>query len=597
MPNLNVPFAGRTLIIPGAYYDDDVSGALGVSAPASPPLLFLGYGYNTPFVPQTVGSPQELAEIIRGGPAASFIDFLMNPSSQLNGAQQVTFINCGPNTAASAVLNTSGSNAAINLVSVQDGLPSNLLQRSVQTATVSGAKITLFDGYSGNQAVGDNLGVPFSISYLGTASASVAYSVVQVSGSATVFSTTSPNSGESLNVPLGTGNYSTIAQLVAYINGTGAYSARILSSTNGALPSASLDTATAVPLTSGGTSGYVFATLTDPVFWINNLGGGLASGSLAPGVSSLPTVALVTSVLTPFSGATSVPPSNTNFASGFNIGLTLNAWTVFAGSNNSGVIALGQQHVTTASQPENGKRRRFFTGSSIGDSITTAVADAQSMDSIRCTMVYPGIYRTNTTTGLNQLYDGLHAAAAVAGMATGNAPATPLTNKSITGNGVEVALTTSQIDQLQQGGVMPIWNNPNTGVPTIVSDLTTWQVDNNPENVFNQQVACRDYLSYATLKVLNNYVGTIASPPTEVQIANAIKTLFNVLVYTPNRTYGVLAAWDPTSLVLTYNGQNQLLSITVNATFVGQNRFITCTVDVQPLNIIVAGSTPTATVL
>lgn len=597
MPNLNVPFAGRTLIIPRAYFTDDVTGALGNAPPASPPLLFLGYGYNTPFQPVTCGSPQELNRLIRGGPSASFIDFLTNPSGQLNGAQQVTFINCGANTPSSQTLATTGSFAAINMVSTNYGLPSNLLQSQVQTASVSGSRLTLYDGYAGVTQTGDNLGVPFSLTYLGSASASVSYSVTASAGIASLLTTSSPTSGESLRIPLGDGNFASISDVVSYINGTGAYSARLLSSTNGNLPSAQLDAAAAIPLVSGGVAQYVYATLTDPVYWINNGAGGLASGSIAAGVTSSSGVPLVVSVLTPFSGATSVPPTLSGWASGFNIGLTLNAWAVFAGSNASGVVALGQQHVTTASQPENGKRRRFFTGSALGDTVAQAIARSQAMDSIRCTGVYPGIYRTSTTTGLNTLYDGLHLAAAVAGMATGNAPATPLTNKAVTGNGMEVPLTPTQVDQLQQGGVMPVWVSPDTGVPTIVSDFTSWQIDDNPENCFNQQVACRDYLSYAVIKTLQPYVGTIASPPTETIIGNKLIGSLNGLVYTPNRTYGVLAAWDTASLVLNFNGASQLLSITVSATFVGQNRFITCTVDVQPLNIVVSGSTPTATVL
>jgi hypothetical protein len=596
MANMNVPFGGSTLIVPGAYANDSVAAALPTTPPATPPLIFLGYGYCQPFTPVTYQSAATLQAALRGGPATDYINFIYNPSTQLQGAQQVTFIECGTNTQSAAALNASGSVQVILLRSGNYGLPSNLLQRQVQSGTSAGAKITLYDGYSQATVVGDNLGVPFTLSYLGAATG-VTYSVIVTGGAATALTTNSTASGESLNIPLGAGQFSTVSQVVQYLNGTSAWSAQVLSTTNGALPSSSLDAAANIPMASGGGTSGVTAILGDPVYWVNNLTGGLATASIVSGITSSVSAALVPTVMSPFSGATSTPPTLANYASGFNVALTVQGWAVFADSNASGVVALGVQHVQTAGTPAQGKWRRFFTGSSIGDSVAQAVSRSQQMNSIYGENVYPGIWRTSTTTGLNVLYDGLHAAAAAAGMSTGNPPATPLTNKALLGNGVEVNLTVDQINTLQQAGVMPIWISPQTGVPTIVSDFTTWQVDANPENVFAQQVACRNFLEYGMVTTMQPYVGSIAAPTNETVITNAAISYLNNSVWSPNRSNGVLAAWDSSSLQLIFTGAQQLAAIAVNVIYVGQNRFITTTFNVQPLNIVVVGSTPAATIL
>ena len=587
MPNLNVPFNGQTLIIPGAYYADNVSAALVPAPLTTPPLVFIGFGYGQqPFTAETYVTPTDLLGAIRGGPCSGFVNFLTNPSTQLNGAQQITFINVGENTQSHLTLN-SGTSGVIVLTSADYGLPSNLLQAQVAAGTLAGKQVTLFDGYSNITAVGDNLGVPFQLTYTGTASG-VTYTVTASgANNAVSFATSSPNTGESVTIPLGPGNYSTIAQVAEYLNGTGFYTATVLS--NGNLPSSNLDAIAGAGLASG-VAVNITATLGDIVYWANNNGLGLATAAIVSGITSSPTVSPTNIGLTPFSGATSIPPTLSDYASGFNVALTIPGWTVFADSNASGVVALGTQHAITASSTVNGHWRRFFSGSSIGDSVATTVARAQSMDSYVASYAYPGIYRNDPNTGVNTLYSGLYVAAALAGMATGNAVATPLTNKALVGTGVETKLTTSQINQLQQAGVIPVFLSPITGVPTVVSDFTTWQLDPNPENVFNQQVACRQFLAYSLVNATQPYVGTQADPLKEAKILNAVKTTLNSLLFNSSNSNGILISWDPNSLILNYNGAQQLAAIVVSVVFVGQNRFITETVNVLPLTLTISAA-------
>lgn len=582
MPNLNIAFAGQTLIIPGAYYADVVLPTQPVPA-TTPPLIFLGNGYGQkPQTAVTYTTPQALLTAIRGGPCSGFVPFLYNGSNQLFGAQQVTFINVSENTQSSLTLN-SGTSGMIDLKSADYGLPSNMLQATVANGQIAGKTVTLYDGFLNVTAQGSNLGVPFQLAYTGAASG-VTYSVTTSGGVATALTTSSPNPGESVNISLL--NYPTVSLVAQFLNGTGFYSAIVIS--QGDMPSSNLDTAAGVALASGFTN--VAATLGDVIWFVNQHGQGLATAALHAGAVSSPASSLTNISATQFTGATSVPPVLADYASGFNVALTQPGFVVFADSNSAGVIALGVQHAVSASQPVNGKFRRFITGSSTGDSIATTQTNARSCNAKEATYVYPGFFANSPSTGQKTLYSGLYAAAAVAGMIAGNPPATPLTNKSIAGIGVEVNLTTSQIDQLQQAGVMPLFVPAQTGVPTIVSDFTTWQNDANPENVFNQQIGCRHYLGYSVLNALQPYVGTIADPLTEAKILNAVKSVLNGLLYNSGSANGVLASWQPSSLVLNYTGTNQVASVSVSVAFVGQNRFVTCTVDVSPLNITIAAT-------
>lgn len=588
MPNPNGSFQGQTLIIPNVYYADNVSAVNPTTPPTTPPLIFIGYGYGgKPKTPITVTDPTTLLNTIRGGPCSGYVQFMTNPSNQVNGAQIITFINAGQATQSTLTLSGTGA-GLMTMTSTNYGVPSNLLQANVTAGSLAGKKLTLRDNYANQQIVGDNLGVPFQVAYTGAATSGLSFSVAVSGLNATSFTVTSPLAGESQTILIGAGQYTQVQQIAEYLNGTGLWSAIPIG--DGTLPATYLDVVSGTALTPVSASVYqysnVTASLGSVLYFVNQYAGGfataVASGSITGFASGQVPINIIN---TSFTGATSTPPTNSDYASGFNVALTIPGWAVFADSNAPAVQALLSQHVVTASSITNARYRRGFTGSSLGDAVATTIAAAQAANAREVCYAYPGIYRVDTNTGIDVLWSGNYVAAAAAGMATGNNVALPLTNKSLVGTGVETLLTVSQINQLQQAGVMLININTTTNVPTIVSDLTTWQNDSNPENIFTQQVACRQYLAYSMLNSLNAYIGQIAAPPTIIQVRRAVSDTLNALIFV-NGNNGILAAWDSNSLQLVYTGSNQTLAITVDVVLVGQVRFITVYIPLLPINLV-----------
>lgn len=583
MPDVNSSFGGATLVIPSVYYQDDVSNVLPANLFPGLPLIFIGVGYGgQPNTPYSFSDANSLKAFMRGSASARLVDFMTNPSGQVPGAQSFIYINPAPNVAATATLYSSAASGVINITALNNGAPGNAMVYDVAAGSVAGVNLTIADpSYTGLIYTGYNLGVPFQLTYTGTATA-VKLNVTTAGGSATTFAISGANTGENISLDLTSSAYATISQILVALNGNGAYIAQLLS--DSALPSYNLDsqTSTSLPIT---TAVNVTATLGDVNFWINNVASALVSSAIASGYTSDPTLIPAVIGSTNFSGGSNASPSNSDYASAFNTALNLNGWVVFADSSNAGIQALGQQHVLTASSVLNKHWRRFVTGSNFGDSITNAVTGAQALNAINCTYCYPGIQAVDPTSGLTVTYSGLYTAACVAGMMAGSPIAVPLTNKALNAVGVETQLTTSNINTLQQGGVLPVYLSPINNEPTIVSDLTAWQNDNNPENVFNQQVACRYALAYTLTNALQPYVGQIASTQSMTRVQNSAVRALNAAIYSDSSQQGVLNSWDPATLSLVYDGTTQTLTINVSVAFVGQYRFIEFTVSVLPLSL------------
>lgn len=612
MADVSIQVNGQTVITPGVYPFDQIVATLPFGFVPTGPLIFVAYGYGgTPavvidgsnnhiarpgYVPTNYSDSVSLSNAMRGAPSTSYIDFMYNGTSEVNNASIVTYIEAGPNTQSAASLLASGAVAVVNMVSTNFGTPSNLLKYSVEPGSMSanlgglGIALSIVDGFSGGSAFGDNLGVPFEVAYTGAASGVVYTVSTTISGQATLLQLISPVAGESVQFDLTSNVFSTVSSLIQEINGTGHFAAIGISSTStGFLPSSNLDVIAnvALPAPVATVNQYVpiTATLGDIVYFINTQAAFLATATIANGITSATGYMPVPLNLGYFSGAVNNVPGPADYAIALNAALAVPAWAVFIDSGDPAVRALGAQHAETASSIPQRRWRRFFTGSALAESASTAQTNARNINQINCTYLWPGITKISTTTGLNQAFDGLHVSAACAGMVCGNPVAMPLTAKTLLGTGVEQTTDLSTKIALQGNGVLVLDYPGDTRIPTLMSDVTTWQNDPSAANIFNQQVACRYALAYYLLKNLQPYVGTIESSFDIGRATNAVKVLLNSLVYTGTNSNGILSSWDPNSLVLTYTGANQTLTVQVTVVLVGQVRFIPVDVSIAPLNI------------
>lgn len=601
MPNMNTFFEGAELITAGTYYADNVSNVLQFPSTGPLPLIYVGYGNGPkPKTPVQFNSLNQALASLRGGQSASYITpmFLPSPSSSLNGANTIIYIEAGENTQSVVNFTDASGTIVISAQSAMFGVSANLLQSSVNTSSsanpVGGAQITITDGYNGQSISKNNLGIPMQLAYLGSQTG-VTYSVVASGGVAVSFEVSSPLSSESYTIPINPVNgtsssYTTVSYLAAYLNGTGSYSATVIS--DGNLPAQDLDIVSNVSLPSGTSAGsynYVNVTsyLPDVVYWLNNYAGNFIypnSAAIASGIVSSSTTQIAAAPTTNFTGGSSVPPSASDYANALTAAETVTGWALFIDSNAPAILMLGAQHAALMSSIQEKQPRRYFSGSTVGDTISYTSNICMSLNEISTSYVYPGIQIISTTTGLPTMKGGLYVAAAIAGITCGNRIAEPLTNKQINGIGVEVALNTAQIDELQKAGALLIQQSPFTGVPTLINDFTTWQQDNNVENVLNQQVACRFANTYYFNNLLQPYVGQIAAGLISLgKIKTQVIAGLNNIMYTGPGSAGWIAAWNPASLNLTFNGTTMTLELTVSVVFVGQNRFITSYVTVEPL--------------
>ncbi len=611
MPDNNYTYQGQVLVIPDVYVADNVRATAPVTGNTQLPLAFIAYGFGgvpaslvvgpTPTVTGVPGytvatDSASLRRALRGAPAKGFAQFIFNPTSEaaLNGAQTVYYINASGNTQSTATVVGGGATPTniFTLTSVDYGTPSNSLQYKVEPGTVAGVKMTILDGNTvsgngGSSAIGDNLGVPLTLFYTGAA-ASPTYTITQtgtgVSAVATAFTFTSSVAGESFTLDLTASNLQTVSQLAAYLNGRGYLQATVVG--DGSLATSALDAASIIAVSKAATTNTptnITATLGAIAWFVKKYASAFCTAVQL--VASTPAVApSTTNGFVLFSGATSVPPTNQNYADALTLALSLNVGTVFVDNNSSSIQALLAAHLNTANQVVYGKFRMGATGSALAETDTTAIYNARAINSNYCVYAYPGVQRIDVDTGVNTTYSGLYSAAAVAGMMSGSVPEEPLMMKHINGTGMEKNIVAvSQIDALQKGGVMVLRSDPYTNTPQIVSDLTTWQNDNNPSNVYVQAMRCRQTLWRSFQIGLKPFVGTIASPQTLGLVRSTVITILNGLLNQGRG--GILASWDVDSLKISYDSTVGVANITVSVSFVGVFKFILPYVYVLPLKL------------
>lgn len=232
--------------------------------------------------------------------------------------------------------------------------------------------------------------------------------------------------------------------------------------------------------------------------------------------------------------------------------------------SSSSVASAISTHCTSMSSTDSRKERQFFVGGSWGDSSSTAITNAQALNS------YLGCYIFNGGTqyddnGVITNYGASYVACMMAAMKSAAALNMPLTKKTVNLVSLENSLSTSTIENLLQNGVFPLSYNSN-GTPAIVRQLTTYQSDNLLYNELSMVTEInflqRDLRNYLDNLFVGNPSVRMAAGIIKSSVVNRLQTYVDTLgiitADSSGKTY-----WN---LIVSLNGDIVVIDFDCNIT-------------------------------
>src|SRR5579863_1419040 len=114
MAQIQISIGGQIAVIPGVYVQTTVTPSVPSGFLPTGPLVFIAQGQGgIPFQANNYTDANSLIAAMRGASSQDFVNFMFNPSSELNGTSPVTYINVAPNTQSSASMIASGAQSVI----------------------------------------------------------------------------------------------------------------------------------------------------------------------------------------------------------------------------------------------------------------------------------------------------------------------------------------------------------------------------------------------------------------------------------------------------------------------------------------------------
>lgn len=191
------------------------------------------------------------------------------------------------------------------------------------------------------------------------------------------------------------------------------------------------------------------------------------------------------------------------------------------GTVDEGVHAIVKDHCLHAS--ENRKERRMVVGHANTDDIAAVKARAFNLNTHRATFVTPSVKRFNRFGEL-VTYEGNYMAALIAGMIAGVPFEYPITFNNVSCMGLTKNYTDVEVDQLLEGGVLPVKFVRNRGY-RVVHGITTHLADT---NTLYKEISCSmlaDVMSKNLREVLEmRYVGKPGTRAVQTSMYNTTLT-------------------------------------------------------------------------
>lgn len=497
-------FQGSTIVQPGVIA---TKSSAGMSSPPNSQRLVVLLGQSAgggqPKTLQMLNGQQDATTRLRSGDLkTSAVRSYMDATSPYLGYMRV-------NPAVQSTYSVlSGAVAVVNLTSVDYGVFTNLISTQVVAGTIKGLKATVT--FDGNTYTQDNIyqGI-ISVQYTGS-DASALLTVSNTAGS--ISGSSGALGSETVKWTALFSTYTTIQQVVDYINSNVGWNATVI----GANPSSPtlnfLDDAANV--TCKATSATVTANLNALVKWYNTT-------SIVTATRPALTGGIPTSMSSPayLSGGSDGTATNTDWANVFTALQNVpQAKIIVPVTADASVHAMAAAHNAYMSDPTIRHNRVSIVGGVVGESVTQVGSRSASLNSRRVSLVYPGIQDIDDTTGQLTTYDPYLIAGQIAALFSSLSITSALTRKAISVKGLEgnlqSTLQKSDYDDLQTFGVMAIkfFYKDSGSYFGIVRSLTTYQADDNLDNIELSMVCNEDYVEVRVGDAQDALIGKDGGP-------------------------------------------------------------------------------------
>lgn len=521
---------------------------------------------NTPIV---FGNPTDaIAQLISGDLLTAVLK-AFNPSPQTGGPATVTAVRVNPALQSTYSILGFGSTPVINLTSVDYGVYTTGINVSISNGSVQGFMTTV--------ALGNNF---YTQDNIYNALMSIQYTGGQASATMTV---NTAGTQLVLDAPAGTAvatlvlaTLGNIGAVVAAINAVAGFTASILGNNANTPALNGFDSVTAIDVK---TAPYIATgDLAAVIAWFNS------------GVQPLVTAAVASSGFAPapvtaayLTGGVDGSITNTNWSNGYSALQTADVQWVVPASSSTSIIAMNDAHcqfMSSVGQSE----RRGICGMALNTSDAAAEAEAFALNSDRTGLVHIGHYDYNLQ-GVLTLYPAYFTAALIAGGFAGSSPGTPMTNKTLTMQGLERVLQIpTQTDPLINGGVLPIAKTL-AGFKCIQS-CSTWLSNDNFNRVELSCGAAVDYTARSVRAALDPLRGQGNSPSLLAQGASITESTLRQLATPAPTGPGVLVgnAASPAYKNIQVSITGDVMRVQFQASPVIPNNYILITIYAVPFS-------------
>lgn len=502
-------YGGQTISQPGVIVQSDNSG---ISAPANTntrELVLIGKsGGGKPKTVLSFSDPTAARNVLQSGEGLTAVLRAMNPSTDpARTPGTVKFVRVDPaEQSIYNVLNSATTVAA--LASTGYGLYTKQISTQVQTGTLRGLKGTVTLGTTALSQ--DNIYQSLlTIQYTGS-DASALTTVSNSAGSIT--GSSGALASETLKWTASFATYTTVQQLINYINAQAGWLAVITTASPNSASTDALDDQAATACKT--TAATVTGTLQALINWYNTTG--IVTAARGTNTGLLPTAMSAPAYMT---GGTNGTTTNDDWAAAYTALQNEPLARILVPITGAAAIhAMGDAHCKYMSQSNIRNDRVQIIGGVAGETPTQALARAQALNSRRTELIWPGIQDVDPITFALTTYPPYMVAAQAAAILSSLAITNAMTRQAISCKGLEgnlqSTLNKSDYDSLVDGGVTAIkfFQNSQGNAFRFVRSVTTWLQDTNLVNVEISVVCNEDYVNIMVGDAVDALIGQDGSP-------------------------------------------------------------------------------------